>query len=221
MEVTPALILALWTAGMAGGAAVVSYWAIVGPGYGWLLSAVVVVIGGATALAGDVAVGLIATLAALGAGVVAGRHRFAAALFAVAGIGHLWVAIDEAGLIQALTGTLLLGAMTSEMLLGHWFLVDPQLPRWALQRLDVAAGVGLVSDVAVVATLGAFGSADGVMIGALIALAFMTALLIAAVWFSLREPTYSGVMAATGLSYLGVLTAFGVVVVGRLLVAGL
>ena len=72
-----------------------------------------------------------------------------------------------------------------------------------------------------VATLGAFGSADGVMIGALIALAFMTALLIAAVWFSLREPTYSGVMAATGLSYLGVLTAFGVVVVGRLLVAGL
>jgi hypothetical protein len=221
VEVTPALILAMWTAGIAGGAAAVSYWAIVGPGYGWLLSAVVVVVGGATALAGDVTVGLMATLAALGAGVVARRHRFAAVLFAVAGIGHLWVAIDEAGLIQALTGTLLLGAMTSEMLLGHWFLVDPQLPRWALQRLDVAAGAGLVSDVAVVAALGAFGSGDGVMIGALVALAVMTALLIAAVWFSLREPTYSGVMAATGLSYLGVLTAFGVVVVGRLLVAGL
>ena len=49
----------------------------------------------------------------------------------------------------------------------------------------------------------------------------MTGLLVAAVWFSLKEPAYSGVMAATGLSYLGVLTAFGVVVVGRLLIAGL
>ncbi len=52
-------------------------------------------------------------------------------------------------------------------------------------------------------------------------LAVMTALPVVAVWFSLREPTYSGVMAATGLPYLGVLTAFGVVVVGGLLVAGL
>jgi hypothetical protein len=59
------------------------------------------------------------------------------------------------------------------------------------------------------------------MIAAYLALAVLSALLVAAVWFSLREPTYSGVMAATGLSYLGVLTAFGVVVVGRLLIAGL
>ena len=59
------------------------------------------------------------------------------------------------------------------------------------------------------------------MIGALVALSVMTGLLVVAVWFSLKEPSYSGVMAATGLSYLGVLTTFGVVVVGRLLVAGL
>jgi MFS superfamily sulfate permease-like transporter len=107
------------------------------------------------------------------------------------------------------------------MLLGHWFLVDPQLPRWALQRLDVAAGLGLAADLVVVASLGAFGADDGVMIGAMTAVSVMTALLIAAVWFSLKERAYSGVMAATGLSYLGVLTAFGVVVIGRLLVAGL
>ena len=56
---------------------------------------------------------------------------------------------------------------------------------------------------------------------AMIALTVMTGLLIVAVWFSLREPGYSGVMAATGLSYLGLLAAFGVVVVGRLLVSGL
>ena len=221
MEVTPALILAMWTAGLAGGAAVVSHWAVVGPGYSWLLSGVVVLIGGATALAGNVTVGLIATLLALGAGVMARRSRVAAWLFAGAALGHLVVAIDEGGFIAALSGTLLLGAMTSEMLLGHWFLVDPQLPRWALQRLDLATGVGLGADVAVVAALGAFGAGDGVMIGALVALSVMSALLVAAVWFSLKEPAYSGVMAATGLSYLGVLTSFGVVVVGRLLVAGL
>jgi hypothetical protein len=168
-----------------------------------------------------VAIGLLATGAALAAGILGKRHDVAAALFAVAAVGHLIVAVDEGGVIQALTGTVLLGAMTSEMLLGHWFLVDPQLPRWALQRLALAAGVGLVLDIVVIGALGAFGAGDGVMLAALAALAAMTGLLVAGVWFSLKEPTYSGVMAATGLSYLGVLTTFGVVVVGRLLVAGL
>lgn len=221
MDVTPALILAMWTAGLAGGASVVSYWAIVGPGYNWLLSGVVVLVGGATALSGNVALGLLATGFAFAAGVLGRRRRVAAALFAVAAVGHLLVAIGEGGVIAALSGTLLLGAMTSEMLLGHWFLVDPQLPRWALQRLDLATGVGLGADIAVIAALGAFGTGDAVMIGAFAALAIMSGLLVAAVWFSLKEPAYSGVMAATGLSYLGVLTSFGVVVVGRLLVAGL
>ena len=221
MDVTPALILAMWTAGVAGGAAIVSYWSIVGPGYGWLLSGVVVVIAGATAFSGNLAVAAITIAAALGAGVLAKHHRLAAALFGVAAVTQLAVAMNEGGVVQAVTGTLLLGAMTSEMLLGHWFLVDPQLPRWALQRLDLAAGVGLGLDLIVVAALGAFGGGDVVMIGAMVALVVMTGLLVAAVWFSLKEPGYSGVMAATGLSYLGVLTTFGVVVVGRLLLTGL
>ncbi len=221
MDVTPALVLAMWTTGMAGGAAIVARWSIVGPGYSRLLSAVVVAVGGATALTGNVTIGVIATVAGLGAGLMARRQRTAAVLFAVAALGHLLVAMDEGGIVQAITGTLLLGGMTSVMLLGHWFLVDPQLPRWALQRLDLAAGVGLGLDVMVVAAYGAFGSGDTVMVGAMAALTVMTALLIAAVWFSLKEQSYSGVMAATGLSYLGVLTTFGAVVVGRLLVTGL
>jgi hypothetical protein len=221
VDVTPALILAMWTAGMAGGGAIVSYWSIVGPGYNWLLSATVVAVGGATALAGDVTVGLVATAAAFGAGLMARRHRIAAVLFALAAVGHLSIAVVDGGVIPAITGSVLLGAMTSEMVLGHWFLVDPQLPRWALQRLDLATAAGLTADVVVLGALGAFGTGDSVMIGAFAALAIMSALLVAAVWFSLQEPAYSGVMAATGLSYLGVLTAFGVVVVGRLLIAGL
>jgi hypothetical protein len=39
--------------------------------------------------------------------------------------------------------------------------------------------------------------------------------LMVGVWFSLRVPSYTGVMAATGLSYLATLTALGAVVIGR------
>ncbi len=221
MEVTPALVLAMWTAGMAGGGALVSHWAIVGPGFGWLVSAVVVLVGGATAFAGDAVAGLVATVLALAAGLAARHHRLAAALFAAASLGYLTVAIPDGGVIASITGAVFLGGMTTEMLLGHWFLIDPQLPRRALQRLDLIAGGALVADVAVLSALGALGAGDTVTLGAMGAVTIMTGLLVAGVWFSLKEPSYSGVMAATGLSYLGVLTAFGVVVAGRLLVAGL
>lgn len=207
---------------MAGGAVVVSQWGIVGSGYNWLVAAVVTLVGGATAAAAGSALGMAAAAAALLAGVFARKRHVATLLFGLSGLGFLVVAFGDGGVVPAVTGTVLLGAMTSEMMLGHWFLVDPKLPRWALQRLDLAAAIGLVLDVGVVATLGAFGSGrDGALIAAMVALTLMTGLLTAAVWFSLREPGYSGVMAATGLSYLGVLTTFGVVVVGRMLVAGL
>ena len=59
---------------------------------------------------------------------------------------------------------------------------------------------------------------DAVIGWAFIALAVFTFVLIIAVWYALQEPSYTGVMAATGLSYLAVLTAFGEVVLGRILV---
>ncbi len=60
-------------------------------------------------------------------------------------------------------------------------------------------------------------SVDAVIGWAFVALALMSTLLAVAVWFALREPSYAGVMAATGLSYLAVLTVFGTVVTGRVL----
>ena len=211
----------MWSAGLAGGAALVSYWHIVGPGYAWLSAAVITVVGGATAVAAGSTLGVAASIAALLAGVSARNRLVATALFALAGLGLLWVAFGDGGVLPSISGAVFLGGITAEMKLGHWFLVDPRLPRWALQRLDLVAAVGLSGDVIVLAALGAFGADDGVMIAAMVGLSAMTALLVAAVWFSLREAGYSGVMAATGLSYLGVLTAFGAAVVGRLLVAGL
>ena len=45
--------------------------------------------------------------------------------------------------------------------------------------------------------------------------------LMVAVIAAIRYPAYSGVMAATGLSYLALLTTLGAVFVGRAIVAGL
>ena len=53
------------------------------------------------------------------------------------------------------------------------------------------------------------------------ALVVTSVILMAGVLGSLRYPAYSGVMAATGLSYLAVLTSLGAVFLGRALVAGL
>ena len=53
-----------------------------------------------------------------------------------------------------------------------------------------------------------------------VALAATSLLLMAAVWFALGYPSYPGVMAATGLSYLAVLTSLGSVILVRALAAG-
>jgi hypothetical protein len=129
---------------------------------------------------------------------------------------------DVTAMALLVTGTLLLGGITTEMLLGHWFLVDPTLPRWSLIALDAVAALGLSFEVAVVVGSGSLVASgqDAAYSAVYAALATFCGLLMIGVWGSLREPRYSGVMAATGLSYLAVLVAFGVVTVGRSLVAG-
>jgi hypothetical protein len=52
-------------------------------------------------------------------------------------------------------------------------------------------------------------------------LAVTSVVLMVAVIAAIRYPAYSGVMAATGLSYLALLTTLGAVFVGRAIVAGL
>lgn len=108
------------------------------------------------------------------------------------------------------------------MMLGHWYLVDPRLPRWALRRLAVAAGVGAIVDFGVLVGLGVFPwSAGDAAVGiGFIVLAITTVVLLVGVLGALREEGYAGVMSATGLSYLALLTTIGAAVVGRLLVDG-
>ena len=114
------------------------------------------------------------------------------------------------------------------MLLGHWYLVQPGLPRRLLNELVtwvvrvwpvevalllVPTGMASVLDGSVDdgwnGTLGWFWVACAVTT---LALAFVTRA-------ALKERQYSAVMAATGLLYLAILTAFGTDLVARALLS--
>lgn len=220
MELTPSLVLALWAAGLAAGGAIVAWWRVVGPGYVWLVTVSVAMFGVFAGVAGGGPLAWLGVVAAVGAIVVRRTATWTTAAFAVSALLFAVVAMADSPAIPVATGALFIGGITSEMSLGHWYLVDPTLPRWALQRLILVGAVGLVADVAWFLFDGVLSGDDLVMRWAFVALAVMTALLTTGVWFSLKEPSYTGVMAATGLSYLGTLTAIGALVVARIVVSG-
>lgn len=150
-------------------------------------------------------------------GVVAG------ALDAASGAGDVTVS-----LLRAVVGTFFLGAVSDAMLLGHWYLVQPGLPRRILNELVVVVRWLLPVEVAVmllptgmIAVLG--GSVDDGWNGTLgwfwLACAVTTAVLVEVTIRALKERSYSAVMAATGLMYLAILTAFGTDLVARAVLA--
>jgi hypothetical protein len=164
----------------------------------------------------------IGVVALVAAAATARRPPVAAALFGFGSLGFLVVSGSLGSWPLAVTGALALGGVTDEMLLGHWYLVDPRLPRRPLRRLALAALVGIVADAVILAaTVGLPWSPAETGVGwAFVVLSAMSGLLVVGVFFALKEPAYSGVMAATGLSYRAVLTVIGAGVAGRSLVAG-
>ncbi|HJQ94608.1 MAG TPA: hypothetical protein VJ935_02730, partial [Acidimicrobiia bacterium] len=130
----------------------------------------------------------------------------AAAFWIVAGANAL-------GWPSALIGAASLGGISSEMLLGHWFLVDPKLPRWPLRRLAYFGIAGIAAEGVRVAVLPNDGLIATPLVLAL--LAALTLLLMIGVVLSLRVRSYTGVMAATGLSYLATITALAVAIISR------
>lgn len=212
----------MWAAGIAAVLGVVARWRVVGPGFVWLTGGVVILIGLPAAVVTGAVAGWVAVGASLVAVASARRWALVVAAAAVAAGGYLLVAVGEGNTVVAVSGAIFLGAVTAEMMLGHWYLVDPRLPRWALRRLAWAGCGGAVLDFAVLAIAGVFPWTAGdapVAIGFMV-LATASAVLMLAVLGALREEGYSGVMAATGLSYLALLTAIGASVVGRLLASG-
>jgi hypothetical protein len=141
-------------------------------------------------------------------------------LAAVTGGGY-WLAA-----VRLLSGAAFLGAITDAMLLGHWYLVQPGLDRESLQELvTLCLYIWPVEVVALLVPPGMIsvlnGSVDdgyGGLLGWMWVVSALTTIVL--VWvtrLALREKYYSAVMAATGLLYLAILTAFGTDVVARAL----
>jgi hypothetical protein len=136
---------------------------------------------------------------------------------------------DLVALVRTLVGAAFLGAVTAAMLLGHWYLVQPGLPRRLLNEL--VRLLGIVWPVEVAAMLLPTGMVsvldgsvsdgwDGTLGWFWLACAVTTIVLVAVTRAALRERSYSAVMAATGLLYLAILTAFGTDLVARAVLAG-
>ncbi len=130
---------------------------------------------------------------------------------------------------RMLVGAAFLGSITDAMLLGHWYLVQPGLARGPL--LEMVRWVGwiwpfevvlLVVPTGMVSALN--GTIDDGYNGLLgwfwLACAVTTMGLLLVTRAALRERQYSAVMAATGLLYLAILTAFGTDLVARAILAG-
>jgi len=214
-------VLATWSAGVAAGAAVIAAWRVVGPGFLWLAAGVGLLLGGAAWAAGGGVPAGIATIALLAAAAAASHPAAAAVGFGTAALGFLIVSASLGTWPAAVAGAVALGGVTDEMLLGHWYLVDPRLSRRPLRRLALAALTGIVLDTVILAVHGglSWSPAEAGVGWAYVGLSVVSVLLVLAVWLALKEPAYSAVMAATGLSYLAVLTVIGAGVAGRSLVA--
>ena len=129
---------------------------------------------------------------------------------------------------RTLVGALFLGAVTDAMLLGHWYLVQPGLAREPLLDLVRWAGITWPFELAVllwptgmVSVLnGTIDDGYNGLLGWFWAACVVTTIaLVVLTRAALRERQYSAVMAATGLLYLAILTAFGMDLVARAVLA--
>ncbi len=148
---------------------------------------------------------------------------------AIGTVGLIAAALDAGGnpvvaLLRTLVGAAFIGAITDGMLLGHWYLVQPGLPRKLLNELVTAliwiwpfeVAVMLLPTGMISVFTGDVDDGWGGMLGWMwVACAITTIVLLFVTRAALKERYYSAVMAATGLLYLAILTVFGTDIVAR------
>jgi len=136
---------------------------------------------------------------------------------------------DVLAVVRIITGAVFLGLVSDAMLLGHWYLVQPGLPRRHVNEIVKAfLWVWPIEVAVMLVPTGMFsvfsGTVDDGWSGQLgwfwAACAITTGVLAVVTLKALQERAYSAVMAATGLMYLAILTAFGTDLVARAVLAG-
>lgn len=148
-------------------------------------------------------------------------------------VGLVAAGLDSGGpaalaVVRTLAGAAFLGAVTDAMLLGHWYLVQPglgraplnELNRWVAWTWPFEVGALLWPTGMVSVLNGSIDDGWGGMLGWFwVACAVTTLVLALVTTAALKERAYSAVMAATGLLYLAILTAFGTDLVARAVLA--
>lgn len=133
--------------------------------------------------------------------------------------GPGWLAVG-----RTVVGAAFLGSISDAMLLGHWYLVQPGLNRgpllelvrwtgllWPVEVLGLLLPTGMLSVLA-----GSIDDGYGGILGWMWVVCAVTTIgLVVVTRAALAERAYSAVMAATGLLYLAILTAFGTDLVAR------
>lgn len=239
-----AIVLLEWSLGGVAAAAWTQSWAVVRRGHFRILAwsalglAIVAMVANASAtqeLAGSAQPTIVGIFGALVfiylavqyahthvPGVVVGTIAALAGVVALVATARLltgWP--DVLAVAGLLSGALLLGAVTNGMLLGHWYLNQPGLKPWALERLTdlclvaigaaLASGLLSVGKLAAASTSGAvlgiagFGESFGAFFYAVwVALTGFTGVV---VWMARRCVRIRSIQSATGLFYVAILTA--------------
>ena len=126
--------------------------------------------------------------------------------------------------LSTYAGAVLVGSVTDAMSIGHWYLVQPGLPRDPIKEQVIGLGIALALDTiallippGMISVLnGAISDGWGGILGWIwVTCVVTTAVLVVVTWIALKERYYSAVMAATGFLYLAILTAFGVDLIAR------
>jgi hypothetical protein len=152
----------------------------------------------------------------------------------IGSIGLIAAAVDAGGntavaIARTLVGAAFIGAISDAMLLGHWYLTQPGLPRRLLNEMVAALKwlwpaqvfVMLLPTGMIAVLTGSVDDGWGGMLGWMwLMCAITTIILILVTEAALKERAYSAVMAATGLLYLAILTGFGMDIVPRAILAG-
>ncbi len=237
-----------WAAGMLAALFVVQTWRLASAGYGWLVNGVsaAMLLGGWWLSRGHVGFLLASAILAVFAIAVSaipqirnaryGRYlqeslQACAVIMAVLGLFDIQASLLPVSdpqflprLVQSLAAAALVGVITDAMMLGHWYLIDPKLPKRAINRLNIIAAGTLGAYVVAVGLFSLWlgtGLAGGneIFVGAWLALAVFLAVLLFLVRGALKVKGYASVMSATGLYYVATMLAFGSVVLGQYLSA--
>jgi hypothetical protein len=211
----------------------------VGIGYGWLLRSIYVVLAVGAAALEEWSGAVVALASGTALALSVARRRESPMLDltapAVGAVGLVVAGLattggpDALAVARNLAGAAFLGCVSDAMLLGHWYLVQPGLGRAPLGELNRWLAIVWPVEVAVLlwptGMLSVLsGSVDDGYNGLLgwfwMACALTTLALTFVTRAALKERAYSAVMAATGLLYLAILTAFGTDLVARALLAG-